>query len=574
MKKYVISLPRRQDRKDLFIDQNTNLTDWEWYEAVDGEQLDRGILKQNGMALDPTWRDPFNNRKMTKGEVGCFLSHRKLWHECYSRQEPIMILEDDAIILDTFDEQYYESLTEQYDLIYLQRNENKPEEVEPIDDMIEKPAFPYNLTAYILTPKCAEILMKTRILSKMIPVDDYVPQMLPHINACALKENSVKASHRDITSSDIEPSYNNNWMIDFNTHVLTFGKSENNNMLDSCAVKSIYPIRLGVEHDSNDEKEKIKALLEQLELLPEYDVVVYTDPNGILFNSDLQDIANEYLNFNSDFVCSCIGDKPNLSAFMGQVNRVKEVLGKIGEVDIDAVLDTEQKLFHCGGEIHFKNNGAFWNIEKDVIPKIYQSAGNEYKAASQTVLSRAPDLWIPNYKGIDIIDKDMFVIDFMTQSQCDNLIEISDRHGEWGSLSYDKFPAKEIRLKSLGQSYWDDLERHWDRHVNPLAEQFWRPLAMYGLRDAFTMRYSVDTQKKLNLHTDASLVTGSVKLNDDYEGAILNFPRQGVTNEHIPVGKAIIFPGQVTHGHECTELISGVKYSLTMWTSRYYQDLV
>ena len=84
----------------------------------------------------------------------------------------------------------------------------------------------------------------------------------------------------------------------------------------------------------------------------------------------------------------------------------------------------------------------------------------------------------------------------------------------------------------------------------------------------------MDTQKTLGLHNDSALVTGSVKLNDDYEGATLIFPRQGVTNKDIPIGKMILFPGPLTHGHYVDELTSGVKYSATFWTSRYPGDLL
>ena len=70
------------------------------------------------------------------------------------------------------------------------------------------------------------------------------------------------------------------------------------------------------------------------------------------------------------------------------------------------------------------------------------------------------------------------------------------------------------------------------------------------------------------------MVTGSVKLNDDYEGATLIFPRQDVTNKDIPIGKMIVFPSQVTHGHYVDELQSGTKYSATFWTSRYKNDLL
>ena len=88
------------------------------------------------------------------------------------------------------------------------------------------------------------------------------------------------------------------------------------------------------------------------------------------------------------------------------------------------------------------------------------------------------------------------------------------------------------------------------------------------------MRYAVDTQKELPLHHDASYVTGSVKLNEDYKGGNLSFPRQTFTNEQIPRGKLLLFPGAVSHPHECTELTEGTKYSLTIWTQRFPGDVV
>ena len=86
------------------------------------------------------------------------------------------------------------------------------------------------------------------------------------------------------------------------------------------------------------------------------------------------------------------------------------------------------------------------------------------------------------------------------------------------------------------------------------------------------MKYSDDTQKTLHLHNDVSLVTGSVKLNDDYEGGVLHWPRLGINNADVLVGKMIIFPGQLTHGHYVDELKSGTKYSMTFWTARWKGD--
>ena len=53
-------------------------------------------------------------------------------------------------------------------------------------------------------------------------------------------------------------------------------------------------------------------------------------------------------------------------------------------------------------------------------------------------------------------------------------------------------------------------------------------MSMYGIRDFFAMRYSLDTQTELALHNDASMVSGSVKLNDNYQGAELSFPSDSI----------------------------------------------
>jgi len=177
---------------------------------------------------------------------------------------------------------------------------------------------------------------------------------------------------------------------------------------------------------------------------------------------------------------------------------------------------------------------------------------------------RAPLIYLPSFERVDILNDDMLLVDFMSQDHCEDLIALSDRHGGWAPLPGDIHPAQEIRMKELGE--WIRLEKHWLEYVEPIISAHWEGCSMYGLRDAFTMRYSLDTQTSLTHHCDNSLVTGSVKLNNNYEGASLVFPRQKFNNNDIPVGKMLLFPGQVTHGHHVTELTSGVKYSLTAWS--------
>ena len=157
--------------------------------------------------------------------------------------------------------------------------------------------------------------------------------------------------------------------------------------------------------------------------------------------------------------------------------------------------------------------------------------------------------------------------------------------GAWSSKQLTDGFVPSTRVKRLGGKssharrlvevgLWDEVDAWWGKVAAKVFESYWKPTYNYHLRKAFLMKYSEDTQKTLGLHNDASMVTGSVKLNDDYEGATLIFPRQGVTNRDIPVGKMILFPGQVTHGHHVDRLESGTKYSATFWSARYRGDLL
>ena len=243
-----------------------------------------------------------------------------------------------------------------------------------------------------------------------------------------------------------------------------------------------------------------------------------------------------------------------------------------GEFDIK--LDYEGYIFQTHEVNATKLNNQLYNPATGCCPCIYHGNGGDltktkFEKLYDRFFPQQESLFIPP-KGFEILDDDILLVDFMTQEQCERMIEIADSHGGWGALSYDKFPAQEIRLKELG--LWEELSNHWQEHIVPIIENYWKPMEMYGLRDAFVMRYSVDTQKDLPLHTDASLVTGSVKLNDDYEGADLVYPRQNFSNKDIPIGKCILFPGMVTHGHACQPLTKGVKYSFTIWSNRYPGD--
>jgi len=101
--------------------------------------------------------------------------------------------------------------------------------------------------------------------------------------------------------------------------------------------------------------------------------------------------------------------------------------------------------------------------------------------------------------------------------------------------------------------------------VWPLLQQHWPYADFNGLRDAFVIKYAPGQQAELRIHHDVAQVSASVRLNGGYEGGVLEFPRQGWTNEEVPVGALIAWPSLVTHPHQTSPLRRGVKYALTIW---------
>lgn len=621
MKKFVINLDKRTDRKQFFLSVNSFLQDVEFVSAIDKDKITNQSLAENNMFTNKTWRDPFRNRTITRGEVACFLSHARTWRKCIDINEPIMIFEDDAVVDESkFDEPYYEQLIEKYGFIYLSRNENEPEKVKPIDDRIEFPAYPYNMTAYVIHPKAARILLSSDIFYKIIPVDEFLPMALERIGAIALIEDVANQASRDDLGSDIEPNSEDDYLIDFIVHPITVGDDRKRciPLNDSGTLNGVYPKNLGtnVKWEGGDMTTpgggmKINLLKEHLKNLPDNDVVLFTDAFDVFYADDLNTIVKRYLGFHTKVLFSaeseCYPDASleyqyptsetpyrflNSGTFIGRVGELKEILKDDIAHDDDDQLYYTKKFLSGRYDIKLDYEGYIFQTTDNAIEKVgtqmynprtqtfgciyHGNGGDDAKETFDRLYNqfypKLTSLLIPSNYKYDIIEKDMLVVDFMTQSQCEDLIDIADRHGGWGSLSYDKFPAQEIRMKELG--FWDELEKHWEKHIYPIVEQYWSPMEMYGLRDAFVMRYAMDTQASLAYHTDASLVTGSVKLNDDYEGAELVYHRQGVSNKDIAVGRCILFPGMVTHGHECLPLKSGVKYSLTMWSSRYQGDIV
>ena len=621
MKKFIINLPDRTDRLDLFHKTNPNINAEPFDYVFDGRQIDHDELIKLGFDTDKDWKDPILQTHLTKGEVGCFLSHWYVWQYAIESNETVIVFEDDAIIGDRYNEEEINELLESYNFIYLGYREMG--EREEINDTIVIPDYPYWTVSYVVTPEAAKILTTEHAKKNIIPVDEYLPIALKNCKPVAYKNNVVTPHSRSKVGSDVYASSREDFFIDFKTHHVTVGTDEwkCKKLYESAQQNNIETINLGKgiiweggDMNKSGGGHKVNLLREYISMLPDHDVLFFSDAYDIILCSSLDEITGRYLEFKHDIIFSserfCWPDEElateiistnktiepyndtvykylNSGMFIGKVKHIKELLNEIPNDSDDQlyyqkeyiskrhdiVLDLEGYIFTCYDPKVTIEKGQLYNPVTKCFSCVYHGNGGEsakehYKTIYDKLYSSSLISYIPTH-NYEVISDDIICIDFMTPYMCDRMIEIADGH-KFDKLSYDKVPGKELRLTEMG--LWEELEKHWLKTVYDISYKYWEPCHIYGLRDAFIIRYSMDTQRSLKRHHDASLITGSVKLNDEYTGGLLEFPRQGITNKDIPVGKCLLFPGQVSHPHLSSELESGVKYSLTIWSSRYTGD--
>ena len=617
MKTVVVNLKKREDRLASFKTCHPDL-EFEVFHAVDGEQVNYGGLVSQGFDVRHDWIDPILNTRLTKGEVGCFLSHWSIWQKCIERNEKVLVLEDDARLTDRFDLQEIEKLTDTYNFLYLGWKEMAKSI--PIDDKLVQPLYPYWTLGYVITPQSAKILCNDAIKSNVIPVDEYLPTMMPKLKAVAYKTNVVTPVSRDILGSDVLSSSRYDLFVDGNIHLCTVATDEKKAYkLKQSAIRqnaNLINLGEGVVWEGGSMKgqgggHKINLVKEYIKDKRDTDIFIFLDGYDTFLSDSIREILARYIAWNIDILFSservCWPDEElrtplkelntntqtpyqylNSGCYIGRVGRLKELFAEeLKNSDDDQLYCQKQYLKNPKG-IEMDVEGYIWiTHDTSVITKndqLYNPVTKCYGCAyhgngGKKEKEYCEQLYMEHYdtssityiptKGFEILSDDIILIDFMSKDMCEKMISLAEEK-TFNIMEGDKVPSQDLRLREIG--LWKSLEKHWMKTVYDIVYEYWYPCHMYGLRDAFIIKYEMDKQRSLRLHTDASLVTGSIKLNDDYEGGLLEFPRQGISNKDIPIGKCLLFPGQVTHGHTSTELLSGIKYSLTIWSSRYKND--
>jgi 2OG-Fe(II) oxygenase superfamily len=163
------------------------------------------------------------------------------------------------------------------------------------------------------------------------------------------------------------------------------------------------------------------------------------------------------------------------------------------------------------------------------------------------------------------VGAEVYRTSFWKPEFCATIIRAAEAVGAFEVQDDDPVPGHEVSLAMISPVLFERVQQDLGARIWPRLRRVWPYIDYYGLRDAFVIRYAIGEQESLRIHHDVAQVSGSVKLNSDYRGGELDFPRQAITNADVTVGDLLAWPSLVTHPHQTKQLHSGVKYALTIW---------
>ena len=163
------------------------------------------------------------------------------------------------------------------------------------------------------------------------------------------------------------------------------------------------------------------------------------------------------------------------------------------------------------------------------------------------------------------VAEEMFALSCWTPKFCDALIRAAELTGAFQINPNDPVPGHEVSLAVISPQLFNAVEVDFGLRIWPQLQQQWPLIDYHGIQDVFVIKYEVGQQEELRMHHDVAQVSASIKLNENYQGAELEFPRQNFSNREMKIGQMVAWPSLVTHPHRSAPIVSGVKYSATVW---------
>ena len=360
MKIFIINLKRNINKKNKIIDILTDFEKWSkmkinysFFEAVDGKNVD-----YNNININYFWYDPHSHKHLTKGEVGCALSHINIWKMFVDDYENnlydenykncVMVLEDDFIInnKDVFKDIINLQKVD-FDFLYLGRKK-MVDKKEEFSDLLEnqikhtvvKSAFSYWAIAYVISYKGAKKLLESNnnfYKDNIFPVDEYIPWLYGQRSQYALKDMSnnnlkflaleppiIKPNGNTFQNSQTYfsyacPKFRSDLLLitvatEYNDAVKRYVQTANN--------YGFNPVIIGLENEWNGGNmiegigggQKVNMLRKYLQKIKKNSLIIFTDSYDVIVNDNINIIIDKYNEFYKNKIvfgteCSCWPDE-------------------------------------------------------------------------------------------------------------------------------------------------------------------------------------------------------------------------------------------------------------------------
>ncbi|MCE2572621.1 glycosyltransferase family 25 protein [Motilimonas eburnea] len=181
----IVNLPQSSERRAQISAQLNRLgLPFHFFSAIDGRtQGNHPLMQHYNAKLSIQVR----GRKLSAGQLGCFASHYLLWQECVTKQQSIIVLEDDAIVDDERFKAFYQ-VCDQFPthmgFIRLHQHRRKSYRSQRIFEQQQVCVARFNkghmgTIGYYLTPTAAASLLK-HANTWYLPVDIYMDHFWIH----------------------------------------------------------------------------------------------------------------------------------------------------------------------------------------------------------------------------------------------------------------------------------------------------------------------------------------------------------------------------------------------------------
>jgi len=172
------------------------------------------------------------------------------------------------------------------------------------------------------------------------------------------------------------------------------------------------------------------------------------------------------------------------------------------------------------------------------------------------------------FHSIDLnpVSPDILHTKFLPTEICEAILASALEKNTWEYNPRLVYHTDDIHFKEDLPEWYDIIETGLREAFNTASTYWGIESEEIDIASMFAVRYHLSGKLDLRLHHDDSYITGSIKLNNEYSGGELFFPRQKFSNKKIEIGDLLLWPGQITHPHGSLPITEGEKYSITIWT--------